>query len=166
MFIPNIQTHRLIETEHDGVHAETASSNSTLNNSSSASNGSSNLANKNGNGNGKFVRELSIDSHNTVDLNGFGPEFDLQSLSFSPVLQTQDVLIKCATKYKNLFDKTRINNKLVLRRPLANEIRDFHFYLIFFPDGSTRQSHYLSRMSKRMTLFNCDSNTMPSLTLT
>lgn len=63
----------------------------------------------------KFVRELShtlsVDSHNTIDLHGFTNDYDLQTLSFSPVLQTQDVLAKYAIKFKSLFDKTRINNK-------------------------------------------------------
>lgn len=50
---------------------------------------------------------LSIDSHTTIDV-----DYDIQSLAFSPVLQTQDVLsAKSSAKFKNLFDKTRSNNK-------------------------------------------------------
>jgi hypothetical protein len=80
------------------------------------SNGGSNNNNNNGDGySGKFVRELSntlsVDSHNTVDLNGFSLDYDLQSLSFSPILSTQDVLSKSSSRFKNLFDKTRFNNK-------------------------------------------------------
>lgn len=78
--------------------------------------GSNNNNNNNGDGySGKFVRELSntlsVDSHNTVDLNGFSLDYDLQSLSFSPILSTQDVLSKSSSRFKNLFDKTRFNNK-------------------------------------------------------
>lgn len=125
--------HRLAESDSlsNGDNRDSVSSNSTLNNSSS---GSGNSPNNNTSGSkppmvreyannsvhSKFVRELShtlsIDSHNTVDLNAVfasSVEFDLQTLSFSPVVQTQDVLAKCSIKFKNLFDKTRSNNKLV-----------------------------------------------------
>ena len=71
-----------------------------------------------------FVRELSIDSsHNATlaDLNGgvggglssLDCDDDLHSLSFSPILPTQEVLLSktAFTRFKCLMDKTRMNNR-------------------------------------------------------
>lgn len=115
----------------DNDCGDSASSNSTLNNSSSGSSHSpSTVKAKNGGGgsgsvkNGhqdRFVRELSnslsVDSHQTIDLSELSTcvdsGVDLQSLAFSPVMNTHDTLSKTGTsqKLKSIFDKTRVNTR-------------------------------------------------------
>lgn len=122
------------------------SSSSTLNNSSSSPNSSSNSpfvvsinTNASYSSHAKFIRELSnslsVDTHHTsaagaADFglyNGF--DFDTQSLSFSPVLATQDVLAKSSIKYKSIFDKTRINTRYLNTFYFCWKIRKKTFFV-------------------------------------
>ena len=84
---------------------DSLSSNSTLNHSVST--------NSNGNGVFKFVRERSqsLSIENGVGGIGTVASDHAQSLALSPILSTQDFLCKYEMKYKNLFDKARINSK-------------------------------------------------------
>ena len=89
---------------------DSLSSNSTLNHSISTSS-------NNGNGVFKFTRErsqsLSIENANVSSLNGLSDNNVQTTLVLSPILSTQDHLQKNGMKYKNLFDKSKINSRWI-----------------------------------------------------